>query len=412
MFKTADGRAVPQRQASEETRRQILDTSLGLFREKGFEETTIRDIARASGLSLGAAYYYFKSKEAIVGAYYDFVQHEHLARARAAYAAGGDLRDRLRAALHAKILLRAAVTMSPDAGGIFDTLLRLVRRGLGGTAGSGRQFVSWIHRDDFVGAMHWLIDRAGIDGAVNVASPHPVPNAAFMQMLREAAGVRIGLPASWWMLEAGALLMRTETELLLKSRRVVPGRLLESGFRFTYPEWRDAAHGLCREWRHARRSVAHSPRPQGVLTATRAGVTPRWSGCVDPALARAFCGRAARGRTGATRRVVSWVRNIAPDVARTLRLETDPSRRRAFGSHQPADGIEHRGELAVVPLFERVELAGEIRVGLQDTTQLYEGPHDLDVHADRALASQHGRQHRDALFGEGVRTGPSPAMGS
>jgi AcrR family transcriptional regulator len=103
MFKDPGARAVPQRAASEQTRRQILDTALALFRERGFEETTIRDVAGAAGLSLGAAYYYFKSKEAIVAAYYDYVQREHAARARAAFAAGGDLRDRLRAVLHTKI---------------------------------------------------------------------------------------------------------------------------------------------------------------------------------------------------------------------------------------------------------------------------------------------------------------------
>ena len=103
MFKVTAGRAVPQRPASEETRRQILDTALALFRERGFEETTIRDIAGRAGLSLGAAYYYFKSKEALVGAYYDYVQKEHQVRARAAFSRGGSLRDRLRAALHAKI---------------------------------------------------------------------------------------------------------------------------------------------------------------------------------------------------------------------------------------------------------------------------------------------------------------------
>jgi len=102
MFK-GSGRAVPQRAASEETRRHILDTALALFRDRGFEETTIRDIAGRARLSLGAAYYYFTSKEAIVGAYYDYVQQEHLARSREAFAGGGDLRGRLRAALHAKI---------------------------------------------------------------------------------------------------------------------------------------------------------------------------------------------------------------------------------------------------------------------------------------------------------------------
>ena len=104
MFKpTTSGRAVPQRAASEETRRKILAAALDLFRERGFEATTIRDVAARAGLSLGSAYYYFTSKEAIVGAYYDYVQEEHRVRCRAAFAKGGDLRERLRAAVHTKI---------------------------------------------------------------------------------------------------------------------------------------------------------------------------------------------------------------------------------------------------------------------------------------------------------------------
>jgi AcrR family transcriptional regulator len=103
MFKDPAVRALPQRPGSEATRRQILETALALFRERGFEETTIRDIASRAGLSLGAAYYYFKSKEAIVGAYYDYVQQEHATRARSAFADEEDLRKRLRAALHTKI---------------------------------------------------------------------------------------------------------------------------------------------------------------------------------------------------------------------------------------------------------------------------------------------------------------------
>ena len=144
-----------------------------------------------------------------------------------------------------KVVLRSAMTMSPDAGGIFDTLLGLVRRGLGGAAGDGRQFVSWIHGDDFVRAVRWLIDHDDFEGVVNVASPHPLPNAEFMRILRDAAGVRIGLPASRWMLEIGAVFLRTETELILKSRRVVPRRLLDRGFAFSYPRWPEAARQLC-----------------------------------------------------------------------------------------------------------------------------------------------------------------------
>jgi NAD dependent epimerase/dehydratase family enzyme len=139
------------------------------------------------------------------------------------------------------------MTLSPDAGGVFDTLLGLVRRGLGGSAGDGRQFMSWIHHEDFIAAVRWLIDRDDVEGVVNVAAPNPLPNAQFMQILREACGVRLGLPAREWMLEIGAVFMRTETELILKSRRVVPVRLLERGFNFKYPDWRDAALDLCRQ---------------------------------------------------------------------------------------------------------------------------------------------------------------------
>jgi uncharacterized protein len=143
-----------------------------------------------------------------------------------------------------KIALRSAMVMSPDKSGVFDTLLQLVRVGLGGTAGSGTQYVSWIHDADFVRAIDFLITRNHIDGVVNVASPNPLPNREFMRILREARGIRIGIPAPRWMLEIGAIALRTETELLLKSRRVVPGRLLDSGFAFSFPDWPAAARNL------------------------------------------------------------------------------------------------------------------------------------------------------------------------
>ena len=148
-----------------------------------------------------------------------------------------------------KVKLRSAVTMSPDRGGIFDTLLALVRRGLGGTSGNGRQYVSWIHDADFVRAVYWLIEHDDVSGVVNIAAPHPLPNEAFMRALREAWGTRVGLPATEWMLEIGAFFMRTETELILKSRRVVPGLLAERGFTFQFPTWPEAAQDLCRRWR-------------------------------------------------------------------------------------------------------------------------------------------------------------------
>jgi uncharacterized protein (TIGR01777 family) len=148
-----------------------------------------------------------------------------------------------------KVLMRSAMTMSPDRGGIFDTLLGLVNKGLGGTAGDGRQYISWVHEQDFVRAVYWLIEHEDLSGPINIASPQPLPNKEFMRILRDAAGAKIGLPAMAWMLEIGAVLMQTETELILKSRCVVPARLQMSGFEFDFPHWKDAASDLYRRWK-------------------------------------------------------------------------------------------------------------------------------------------------------------------
>ena len=147
------------------------------------------------------------------------------------------------------VLLRKSMVMSPDRGGVFDVLLGLVRRGLGGRQGNGRQFVSWIHEHDFARAIGRLIDDESLAGPVNLASPGPLPNADFMRGIREAWGIGFGLPATEWMMELGAIALRTETELILKSRRVVPGRLLGAGFRFEHPEWAEAARELCGRWK-------------------------------------------------------------------------------------------------------------------------------------------------------------------
>jgi uncharacterized protein (TIGR01777 family) len=154
-----------------------------------------------------------------------------------------------------KIALRSAMTMSPDSGGIFETLLNLVRARLGGKAASGEQFVSWVHESDFVRAIDFLFAHEDLDGCVNVCSPCPLPNEDFMLALRQAWGTGIGLPAAKWMLEVGAIFLRTETELILKSRRVIPQRLLEAGFEFNFADWPQAAGDLVERWRanHARR---------------------------------------------------------------------------------------------------------------------------------------------------------------
>ncbi len=162
-----------------------------------------------------------------------------------------------------KVLLRSAMTMSPDRGGVFDVLLGLVRRGMGGADGDGRQYVSWIHDRDFISAIYWLIDHAELEGPLNLASPNPLPNAEFMRALRAAWGINFGLPATKWMLEIGTFLLRSEAELILKSRRVVPGRLLRSGFQFEFPTWAEAVADLCRRWREGRDGEASARTGHG-----------------------------------------------------------------------------------------------------------------------------------------------------
>lgn len=151
-----------------------------------------------------------------------------------------------------RVILRTAMVMTPDPGGVFDVLLRLVRWGLGGPVGGGRQYVSWIHEADFLAALEFLMAHPEIEGPVNLAAPEPLPYRDFMGSLRRAWGRSVGLPATRWMLEIGAFFLRTESELVLKSRRVVPGRLLQAGFRFRFPEWPAAAADLCRRVRDRR----------------------------------------------------------------------------------------------------------------------------------------------------------------
>ncbi|MYQ43844.1 DUF1731 domain-containing protein [Streptomyces sp. SID4985] len=148
-----------------------------------------------------------------------------------------------------KVALRSAMVMSPDRGGVFAVLSRLVRLGLGGPVAGGAQYVSWVHDEDFVRAVEFLIARDDIAGPVNLASPAPLPHRDFMRALRTAWGVPLGLPATRWMAELGAFALRSDTELLLKSRRVVPGRLSAAGFAFERPEWEKAATSLVRRAR-------------------------------------------------------------------------------------------------------------------------------------------------------------------
>ncbi|RBY93555.1 epimerase [Blastococcus sp. TF02-8] len=148
-----------------------------------------------------------------------------------------------------RVALRAAMVMTPDRGGVFDYLSWMARVGVGGPVAGGGQYVSWIHGDDFVRAVDLLLEREDLEGPVNLAAPEPVTQRELMRSLRRAWGRRPGLPATRWMAEIGAFVLRTDTELLLKSRRVVPGRLLDAGFTFRHPTWDEAARHLVAERR-------------------------------------------------------------------------------------------------------------------------------------------------------------------
>jgi uncharacterized protein (TIGR01777 family) len=144
-----------------------------------------------------------------------------------------------------KVKLRSAMVMGPGEGGVFHAFYELARQGLGGPMAGGRQFVSWIHHEDLCRAVDWLIEH-DMDGVVNLASPNPIPNSEFLQILRDEIGAKLGLPSARWMLEIGAFLLKTETELLVKSRQVIPTRLVETGFEFKFPEWRKACRDIVR----------------------------------------------------------------------------------------------------------------------------------------------------------------------
>jgi uncharacterized protein len=137
-----------------------------------------------------------------------------------------------------KVALRTSMVFGH--GSVFPVLCRLARFGLGGRMASGQQYVSWIHATDFCRAIDWLTQHDEFQGPVNLAAPNPVPNAEMMATLRELCGAPFGLPATQWMLELGAFFLRTETELIIKSRRVVPGRLLAGGFQFRFTQMREA----------------------------------------------------------------------------------------------------------------------------------------------------------------------------
>ena len=149
-----------------------------------------------------------------------------------------------------KVALRMAITIGP--GGVMIPYFNLLKFGLGGKQGSGKQMYSWVHIEDTCRMIEWINKHKELEGTYNCCSPNPLTNELFMETLRSVTKTKLGLPAFEWMLKLGAVLIGTETELVLKSRWVVPAKILETGFIFKYALLNDALHNV----------IANTPKKQ------------------------------------------------------------------------------------------------------------------------------------------------------
>lgn len=143
-----------------------------------------------------------------------------------------------------KTILRTSIALGRDGGALIP-LKNLVKAGVGGKQGAGNQFFSWIHIRDFCRIVDWMIENKNASGEYNVAAPNPVTNKVFMNTLRSAMRIPFGMNLPVWLLTLGAIFIRTQTELILKSRKVYPKRLLDEGFIFEFPEIKIALDNLC-----------------------------------------------------------------------------------------------------------------------------------------------------------------------
>ncbi len=141
-----------------------------------------------------------------------------------------------------KTALRTSIVLGKNGGALIP-LKTLAKIGFGGKQGKGNQFVSWIHEDDFANAIDFIIEKE-ITDVINIVSPEPIRNIDFMQKLRKAVGFPFGIPMNKFFLEIGSFIIRTETELVLKSRNVVPKRLLENEFQFKFDTLEKALQNL------------------------------------------------------------------------------------------------------------------------------------------------------------------------
>ncbi|MDP3849984.1 MAG: DUF1731 domain-containing protein [Luteolibacter sp.] len=161
-----------------------------------------------------------------------------------------------------KVALRTGMVLANEEDTVFDVLWKLTRCGLGGAMAGGSQRVSWIHMEDFLRAVEFIIGDPFLDGAVNVTAPDFPSNREWMQVFRETVGMPLGLPARRWMLEIGARLLRTETELITKSRWAQPLRLHDAGFRWRWARAADAVADL--ETRRGMQEFFRSPAGRSV----------------------------------------------------------------------------------------------------------------------------------------------------
>ena len=130
-------------------------------------------------------------------------------------------------------------------GGAFPVMRRFASLGLGGSQGPGSQWMSWLHRDDWVGIVEWLLANDEVSGVVNLAAPNPISNVDFMRgMRRRFAPLGIGFPAPSLVVHLGAFFLRTAPELVLKSRKVVSRTLSEGGYSFKFPTMEEALDDL------------------------------------------------------------------------------------------------------------------------------------------------------------------------
>ncbi len=144
-----------------------------------------------------------------------------------------------------KVALRTSIVLGKN-GGAFQPILNLVKIGFGGKQGNGNQKFSWIHETDFARSLEFIIKNLDIKGPVNIVAPTPTDNKGLMKTLRAIKKMPFGIPLSKPLLEIGARIIKTETELILKSRNVIPKKLQDHGFKFSYPKLRDAIQDLTR----------------------------------------------------------------------------------------------------------------------------------------------------------------------